>query len=79
MSPSSSSSSPAWHNMLNTFCSTGSRGRAGLAEEAMADGGQAPGAGTAHVSRVGHGDTTIRNACVAHECPPTGSHPNGKN
>lgn len=79
MSPSSSSSSLAWHNALNTFCRRGGRGRAGLAELAVADGSQAPGAGTAGVSRVGHGDTTMRNACKAHECPLMGSHPNGKN
>lgn len=61
MSLSSSSSSQAWHCALGTFCSTGSRGRAGLAEPAMADGGQALGAGTAQVSHVGHRDTTTQN------------------
>ncbi|XP_014798231.1 PREDICTED: nuclear receptor subfamily 6 group A member 1 [Calidris pugnax] len=80
MSPSSSSSSsPAWHKAFDTSCSAGRRGRAELAGPAVADGGLAPGAGTAWASRVGHGDTTTQNACVAHECPRTGPHPNGKN
>lgn len=46
MSPSSSSPSLAWHNMLNTFCSAGSRAERCWQSQAMADSGQALRAGT---------------------------------
>lgn len=55
MSPSSSSSSPAWHKALNTFCTTGAEAERGWQSRAVADSGQAPGTGAAWASCVGHG------------------------